>query len=206
MQVKRYPCAVSAALLLSYALCSVALAHQAKVRASLAVSIVAEEIAPSGVPDDPTRYRPIHLDPRCPHLHVVLRNVSDHTVRVWQEGNSWGRFALSLVVTGVDRQPLGKPVTVRCGVGSGGGFGGNAPTFSILTPGEMVMREVELKVPGSNQGTWTYDGFSLPPPGGWNRITMRAVYSVMPDPAARDKEVWTGTVESKPEEYAVSRE
>jgi hypothetical protein len=180
--------------------------EEAEPKPLLAVSIAPSEILRSGVSEDRSLLRRITLKQPSPHLNIALRNLSDQPLHLWSEGCSWGCYNLSLEVAAIEEKVLEKPLKVERG---GVQFGANAPTITVLPPGEMIVREAELNLPREGQGVpqgWAYWGFPFPPEGRSRKIQMRAVYEVHPDAYTRKHRVWTGRIVSPTLDFDILRE
>jgi hypothetical protein len=128
------------------------------------------------------------------HFHVVLLNHGDKPVRLWDEWCSWGAGNLRLEMT----LPDGKRLTVRKQPQE---YSKNFPSWSTLGPGEATVREV---YPLATQAGRAWDGFPKVGPGRTLRVKLRAVFEVPRDADTEQRGVWSGRVESKELEVALS--
>jgi hypothetical protein len=119
-------------------------------------------------------------------FHVLLTNVSNEPVRVWQEYVSWGYYCLQLEIIdqdGIKHLLKKKPIT----------FYSNAPDYVILQPGGSVVWNVNLDSKVWEDLAW------LPNDKMWN-VKVKAIYTVKneEDPKkfdyndAKTHGVWTG--------------
>ena len=167
----------------------------------LRVEILPSEIRPAESGRMADRIRLIQLRPAPGHLTVVLRNQSFETLRIWDEDNSWGFHNLTLEISAMDGKTLEKPIIVKR---SPVGWGGNAPKFSSLYPGDYVARPIVLTDPtDSAPSPFSYRDFPLPPDTRTRELRLRAIYTVSSQEAAEKHKVWTGEAASEPTTYVV---
>ncbi len=119
------------------------------------------------------------------HFHVILSNTSDKPQRFWQEWCSWGYFALSFEF----KDEAGKSWTVKK---TARDWSKNFPAYWLVPAHESLVLDVYYA------DTKIWEGFPRPKrmPQAY---TVRAVFEVKADEESRQKSVWTGRVESKPE-------
>jgi hypothetical protein len=156
--------------------------------------------------------RVLQMSPSDPHLHVAIQNVSTQPIRIWNENNSWGSGNLTLEISAIGRRQLLPPIKVVRNVTV---WFSNDFTFTILPPGEMILREITLDVPNNHHGAqaptrrWPYKGFPLeainePNSSGINSFQMRAVFAIEQDGLSIKEEVWTGSVASPEHTYVLN--
>lgn len=119
-------------------------------------------------------------DQRKPSFHVVLKNVSDTTQRIWEEWNSWGYYNLSFELTekeGKTVQVLKEPQV----------WTKNFPSCETLLPGEMRIFDI----------WWPGEWKNLPPKADASQpASLVAVFTTNADRDTAKFSVWTGTVRS----------
>lgn len=149
--------------------------------------------------------RRLTLSNKDPRFFVVLRNISNHPVRIYAEDSSWGFYNLTLEVTVVDNKPLNKPLVVTRLWGIGNWLRNRAQAVT-LRPGDEVVREVRVSSdsPGLVEQNGTYKPFPLPRPTDTRRVQMRAVFTEKDDNQIAQLHVWSGRAASKTRDYEVS--
>ena len=176
-------------------------------KSPLAITILSTSIRPNAYmsPNRDTPTPCLKMSPTTPHLNVAIQNISKETLKLWNEDNSWGSGNLTLEISAVGSKHLVPPIRVVRNIEI---WYGNDASFSLLSPGEMIMREVTLEVaknqPGGREqkGRWPYKGFPLDAIGEANSVRMRAVFEVLPDAMSKREGVWTGRATSS-EDYLV---
>lgn len=133
--------------------------------------------------------RSILVEDDTSHFHVLIKNKSGETKRLWREWCSWGYYALSFEC--VDRQgnrhvATKKPIA----------FKQNTPDFWTLPAGETLVIDV---YPAPEE----WQGFPIPPKGELARLEMRAVFEIAPDQQSMKHGVWTGKAVSESGEYVM---
>ena len=189
----------------------------------------APEVAKSGAPTAlaskqsglkisiaPTFRRPddfsIELHQGDPHINIVLQNVSDKPLSIYEEWNSWGAYNLHLEINAIDGKTLPKPLVVSKGMM---GWRANFPSTEMLDVGGVAVREVRLHLPKqifapkapltaedlNSRGPF-YFNFPFPPADNSRTLTMRAVFeNAKTDGSAKLTPVWTGKVTSPWTQY-----
>lgn len=130
------------------------------------------------------------------HFDVVIENVSNRPVFLWDESNSIGYRTLSLNITETDGRTVQvRPVRYV--------FKKNSVHLDRLAPGEAVVREIYYYAPLKRPPMRPLSHFEwepLPfPPRGGPQVTMQAVFEqpvVQGD--TRRHLWWTGRAVSKP--------
>lgn len=116
-------------------------------------------------------------------FHVVVRNVSDKPVRVWESWNSWGYDRLTFEVT----DSAGKTTIAERAPCN---FTRNFPSALTIEPGESYV----LRVKFEDKTLW--QGFPRPTEG-TAEVTIRAVFAIEESDESKEHNVWTGKVVSK---------
>lgn len=159
-------------------------------------------------PDSPV----IELHKGDPHINIVLQNVSDKPLSLYEEWNSWGAYNLSLEISAIDGKTLDKPLIISKGMMI---WRGNIPSTEILDARGVAVREVRLHlprqvfeptVPLTNEDMMEigplYVGFPFPPSDNSRTLTLRAVFGNDNAKAFHDsKPVWTGVIASPLTQY-----
>jgi hypothetical protein len=140
------------------------------------------------MPCDSYGNRSAYVDCKPPYpLYVLLKNAGGQSLRLWEEGCSWGWDCLQLEVVSTDSQThiiKKKPIA----------WYSNFPRWVTLQPGEAMVWKVELA-----SGAWS-DLSWVPQTNGF-KAQVTAVYSVVPDDDSSHCRVWTGRTASPP--YAI---
>jgi len=120
-------------------------------------------------------------------IHVVVTNVSDKPLRLWQDWCSWGYGALTFVFGGEDgRTWTGRPEQLMV-------FCRNYADWWNLAPHESIVMCANL----DDAINWA--AFPRPVSGSEETVTLKAVLKYKPDKESWRHNVWTGSVESKTE-------
>jgi len=115
-------------------------------------------------------------------FYVILKNVTDKPISVWDDWNSWGYQGISFEVT----TPDGKTSHISK---RNQGFGRNGPSRFIIQPGESKVFSVRLD-----------ESWEVQPPiqnADNTPIGLRAIYEIHRTPESDKYKVWAGRVESK---------
>ena len=119
------------------------------------------------------------------HFHVVLRNESNETARLWEEWNSWGYFNLTFELFDAHGKSLGEiqksPIN----------WTRNFPSFIELKPKQLHVIDVYL-----NPKTWNVRIEPMGNHEGPNKYSLVVNYSVPKCGEATKHGVWTGTLKS----------
>ena len=117
------------------------------------------------------------------HFHVVLNNASAAPLRIWEDWNSWGYFALSFEIS----DDTGKHWTAakRKEID----FTRNFPSFETIAPANSSVIDVYF---GDGK---TWDGFPLRK-GQEKTVHMRAIFEIVESPESKSSAVWVGRVVS----------
>ncbi len=117
------------------------------------------------------------------HFAALLRNVSGHHLRVWEEWCSWGYFNLTFMVS-VDGKlyKFQKSATHT--------WEKNIPSFRSLAPNEAYSMEVTLTPP-------TWEGNFEAMQSAHKPIEILAIYSSPTSTEETGADVWAGVTESK---------
>jgi hypothetical protein len=117
------------------------------------------------------------------HFHVVVTNISDKTIRLWDDYCPNGYGSLSFNMVGSD----GKASFVKKKARNA--RRASLPEYQALEPGDCMVIEV-------NPEQW--DGFPAgPAPGKKVELDLQVVFEVQADQDAKRLGVWTGRIESK---------
>ncbi len=153
----------------------------------------------------------IELLPQEPHINIVLKNVSSHPINVWAEYTFKGFRNLTLEITRIDGEVLKQPLIIsRSPL-----LGGSSTSIETLSPGEVLIREVRLRVPHplpakhpldiKSRELW-YSNFPEPVTvNTYQMITMRAVFSNESADEGKTSNVWSGRIASDLKTYYVQR-
>lgn len=169
---------------------------QAETTTPLSLSILASEILPPAPPLAPEPIRFLTMPARFPHIAIAIRNESSSPIRIWTDGCGMGCTNLSFELLGVDDMLSAKPIRLQRGALA---FGGNAPTCTLLAPGEMALREAEIHQgpePPNGRHGWTYWDFPQIAEGTGVKVRLQAVYEIPPNADTREHDVWTGRIVS----------
>ena len=117
---------------------------------------------------------------RYPRFHVQLVNISDKTIRLWKDWNSWGWFNLTLKLETRDGTSYLRKKQII--------WEGDFSDFWQIEPGESVILEVDM-TSGEWQGMPDLYGESLP-------AKITAIYENKADPLCEVFDIWTGKASS----------
>ncbi|MEM7660147.1 MAG: hypothetical protein AAF399_28820 [Bacteroidota bacterium] len=136
-----------------------------------------EVLVPISTPDG---QREISLE-RYARFQVLLTNVSDQSIRLWKDWNTWGYFNLQLDWRSGERVfPIRRKPPKQ--------WNGDFPDFWTLLPGEKVVLEIDMR-----SGEWE----GIPDLyGEMIEAELFATYQNKPDPLAEEFGVWVGKVRS----------
>ncbi|MCI0539586.1 MAG: hypothetical protein L0Z50_30620 [Verrucomicrobiales bacterium] len=121
---------------------------------------------------------------RAAHFHAIVSNRSEKPQRIWQEGCSWGYFALSFEFT----DEAGKKWEAKKGMTP---FVMNRPAYWSLEPSESTVLEVYFADPD------IWKDFPRPDNGSKVVVSMRAIFEIRSTPESTKHDVWTGRVVSE---------
>lgn len=133
--------------------------------------------------------RSIHLGTKQP-FHVVVTNTSDKPLKLWREWCSWGYFNLTFEID----DGTGKVVTLKK---KPRGWDKNYPDFQVLEAGDHHVIPVTF-----DANVWELP-FAKAADNKPRQVKMRAVYEIQPDAHSKELGVWTGTVRSAYQTYAI---
>jgi uncharacterized repeat protein (TIGR01451 family) len=145
-----------------------------------------------GVPADPQGKRELmwgeHLR-KDYWFPVVVTNLSDKPVRIWEQGCSWGNQSIFFEATEKD----GALTTARLQI--------KPPTETVPDFYEIAPKDSSVyRIYYNDTNQWK--GFPAPGPGVTKKVTMQAVLRIEPDDSeAKKLGIWTGEVRSTPREY-----
>lgn len=145
--------------------------------------------------------RKIELFQGGPHrFHVVLTNISDHPINLWQEYWLCNKNQLQLNFEIVDEN--GKTWTTTSNVDPKDQNETNRchEFVATLEPKDHLVLDVSF-FPG--KGLW--DNPPLPEFGKSKTVRMRASYEIKPSKETRAKNIWTGKISSPQEQYTIWR-
>ncbi|MEZ4688161.1 MAG: hypothetical protein R3B47_19490 [Bacteroidia bacterium] len=117
---------------------------------------------------------------RYPRFHVQLVNISEKSIRLWKDWNSWGWFNLSLKM----ESEAGTTILRKKAVSWEGDFS----DFWQIGPGESVVLEVDM-TSGHWQGMPDLYDESL-------ELRLTAIYENKADPLCDAFGIWTGKISS----------
>jgi hypothetical protein len=123
-------------------------------------------------------------------FYVVLTNISNEPKAVWEDGNSWGYYAISFEVSTDDGHKviISKQPQI---------FGKNTPVAFLVRPGEHKVYEIRLNEDWAAHGTLRKTNEMS--------ITLKARYDVSPTPEGTERQVLTGHIESHDYELHLQR-
>ena len=132
-------------------------------------------------------------------LFVIVQNVSEGPVKIWDQWNSWGYHNITLSLKYED----GKTVELKR-------FGGmiwhqNAPDTIQLAPDEQYVYLVRLKPKDEGQRTNSWGPIGVRN-GGHPTVEMQAHFRIPSDDATKLKDVWVGEISSKPASITLIKE
>lgn len=168
-------------------------------------------------PNSPT----IELHKGDPHINIVLQNVGDKPLSLYEEWNSWGAYNLTLEISAIDGKTLDEPLVISKGTMI---WFANSPTTEMLEPGGVAVREVRLHLPKQIFDSTApitkkqelaekplmgplYGDFPFPPIDNSRALTLRAVFensNPRNDGLQNAKSVWTGKIASPITPYRFS--
>ena len=120
-------------------------------------------------------------------FHVVLTNVSKETQAAFESWNNWGYQNISFEFTTSDGKRFVVSMRPK-------GFTRNFPSTFLIPPGEHQVYGIQLDREWEARPNLSLKAETP--------VTVKAVYEVSPTPEARERDVWTGRVESR--EYALT--
>jgi hypothetical protein len=133
-------------------------------------------------------------------LFVVVTNVSDAPVRIFDQWNSWGYHNLTF---SLERDnPDIKRELMRFG---GQVWTGNAPDTIELAPGEHYVFAVTFQQ-GSNRMLTSSWGPLAVQNGAYPWVTIQAHFEIKADVFSEQQKVWTGKISSPPVRLRLSDE
>jgi hypothetical protein len=150
---------------------------------------LAIRIEPTGA-KQPTG-RPISLFDASRHFSVILTNVSQAPIRLWQDWCSWGYFNLSFEIADQN----GNHVTISRKMKE---WEKNFPDWMTIAAGDQMVIDVAF-----DPAIWR----NLPASESGERrtISLRAVYESAKGRDAQEHRVWTGKIASPQDTYLLLR-
>jgi hypothetical protein len=122
------------------------------------------------------------------HFDVLLRNVSDKPLNIWQDDNSWGYYALNFELMDESGK---KWVVTKIPVA----FHANAPSFWTLKPNETLV--IDVCFTDDQKSDWQkWKGFPHN-----QTVSMRAIFETQEDGFSKEYSVWTGCAVSEWNKY-----
>ena len=125
--------------------------------------------------------RVVHADPKSP-FHVLVTNKSSEPLKIWEDWNSWGYFAVSFEMS--DNSGASWVVKKRADAI----FTRNFPSF-VTVPGNTHVVDVYL---GDGK---VWEGVPLKR-GQSQTVLVRAVFEIPETNESKQYGVWTGRIES----------
>ena len=135
--------------------------------------------------------RAIALRDPSQHFYVVVSNISQEPVRLWQEWCSWGYCTLSFTVIDAD----GKTIVVKKAERA---YMRNFPDWTLVPPGDHMVFEVSFE-----KNIW--QNAPLPEKGSFRNVKMQAVFEIPEDEDSKKRGVWTGKTSSPELTYTIYR-
>ena len=147
------------------------------------------QIVPTSSSDKSGRWLSL-ADDGSKHFHVVVTNLSNGPISLWQEWCSWGYFNLSFEA----RDAGGRTTTIAKKPRD---WTRNFPCPVLIAASEHWVIDVDLE-----PSVWE----NSPLAGGSGRATVRlkAVFEIREDNESKKERVWTGRVSSPENEYTIS--
>lgn len=130
---------------------------------------------------NPAGERVISLD-RYPRFHVLLKNQSSETQKLWKDWNTWGFFNLNLVWKAAGQSHAIRKKTPTA-------WNGDFPDFWVIEAGETLVLEIDMST-GEWEGVPDLYGERI-------EATLQASYENKPDGLGRKFGIWMGKVESQ---------
>ena len=122
------------------------------------------------------------------HFHVVISNLSEQPLRLWDDHCSEGEFNVAFEVYEDEKLRLIRRI--------GQDWAKNFPITAELQPGYHYVSEVSFD-PGGWELPWADAEIRT------RRVRMRAVYQIKPTEIARQKGIWTGKIASRYGDYTI---
>ena len=122
------------------------------------------------------------------HFHVVITNNSNRAVRLFEEWNSWGYYCLSFDLLDKNGKLIG---SVEKGPAQ---WSRNGASYLNLRPRECHVIDVRWDT------KWLMPIKPFPKSQGPTEYKLVARFSIAEDDATRRNNVWTGTIETKPQD------
>jgi len=119
------------------------------------------------------------------HFHVVLQNRSTSPQRAWEWWSSWGWPTLSFELSDAS----GKHWIANRRKDMA--WSRNSPIFLTIEPGNLAVIDVYF----GDAKIW--EGFPLVK-GQYQEVQMKAIFEVRETPESKERQVWTGRIESEP--------
>ncbi|MEO8108811.1 MAG: hypothetical protein ABI594_02210 [Ginsengibacter sp.] len=123
------------------------------------------------------------------HFHVVIKNNSDSSIKLWTEKSSWGFYNLSFEII----TPNGEKFIARKKERE---WDKNFPDYCSVEPFAYFLLNVNF-----NDGTWQYPPMHLATSG--NVITLSAIFEVPPTKESKELNIWNGKISSRENEYVI---
>lgn len=132
-------------------------------------------------------------------LFVVITNVSDTPVRIWDQWNGWGYSNLSFSIQ-TDNRKIRKTLKRF-----GGENGGHGPEWIELGPGDHYVCSARFVADDPNNLTDSWGPLVIRN-GEYPWIGLRAHYEIKASDFSRQENVWTGRASSPPVRIRVQDE
>jgi hypothetical protein len=111
--------------------------------------------------------------------YVVLENVSNQSIKIWTDGNSWGGRKLEIRLFDAGNKVVHvKPKKIR--------YPKNYPEHWIILPGQTIVYPITL-----NSDTW-----NIPPSLREGKNKIQVILRMGESPEGRKMDVWSGQIES----------
>lgn len=130
---------------------------------------------------NPAGERVIALD-RYPRFHILMKNVSPETLKLWKDWNTWGFFNLQMSWEAGGQMHSIQKKTPNA-------WNGDFPDFWVIPAGETLILEVDMST-GEWEGIPDLYGERI-------EATVSATYENKTDGLARKFGIWVGKVSSK---------
>lgn len=133
--------------------------------------------------------RTIQVGHQARRFHVIIENLSERQVSLWQEWNSWGHFNLKFQITddkGVTWIAMKKEKE----------WEKNFPGFVSVDPKDKIVIDVTFS-PDVWENVFPTDAEKS------TTVSMRAIYESEDSEDARKKGVWSGRLVSDKKEYTL---
>ncbi len=121
------------------------------------------------------------------HFHCSVENISNDTIRIFEDVSSWGYYNISFEFTDESGKTFRSTHAEKP-------WDKNSPMYQEIVPGSHMSFQIDLMTDSSIAGYWKNSPLLIK--GNEFKLKMKAVYSVEISEASQRSDVWTGTIES----------